>query len=246
MQRRFIRAGVILLTIAALSALDGLAVAAASTTPTEVMACVDRSGSLSLLSPSGHDCHTHSKLVRLSLQGGRGQAGPQGVPGAVGATGLAGPAGADGADGAAGAASGGGDENYHTTIVAPGASSGDPATVTLLTDGPFTLVGECYATEGSTFEAQTALETSQPGSAFQDYYSREEGSDVMTANSLATIGDDRACKPVLRLRSPVLIRRGPGARAAGTPPYRAFTTRRVLGRFGCFASTRAPVVCSAS
>lgn len=56
---------------------------------------------------------------------------------------------------------------YSNTVTTAGTSS-TPNSVTLTTDGPFTVVGECYADSGDTY-AHTAVKTSQSGDALNSY-----------------------------------------------------------------------------
>ncbi len=102
-------------------------------------------------------------------RGPRGRRGPRGPQGLQGLQGATGPAGSPGNTTFT---------NYHATIATAGASSSSPNTVTLFTDGPFTVTGECYITTGSTVEAATYVQTSSNGASLNDYED-----DVYDANS---------------------------------------------------------------
>ena len=137
-------------------------------------------GALSLL-PSMNGCDPGEKAISFSQTGTAGAAGAPGAAGAQGVAGKQGDTGASGAQGSTGARgatgatgatgpAGAGMTTWRTTIASPGVSNVSPATVTLATAGPFTIIGECYIS-GSDTKSATFISTSQDGAAAQGYSS---------------------------------------------------------------------------
>jgi hypothetical protein len=101
--------------------------------------------------------------------GAPGEKGALGAPGASGANGTAGPKGDQGVPGLEGEKGPEGPEGgtsaslkrWRKTISVAG-TKGSPATVALLTVGPFKVVGRCYKEEGETI-ASTYLASSESG-----------------------------------------------------------------------------------
>ena len=59
-------------------------------------------------------------------------------------------------------------KRYSKTLATAGPSSSSPTSVSLATDGPFTVLGECYVSGSKTY-AHTAVKTSQSGDALNSY-----------------------------------------------------------------------------
>lgn len=155
---------------------------------TSYKACSTNAKVLSIM--VGGKCPSGTHVVTVNARGIAGPQGPTGAQGATGATGAAGAAGVQGIQGPAGpqGVSGGGGTFYNQTITNAGADIADPATVTLFTDGPFTVTGECYLDGSGNTYADTVVATSQDHSALSDYDSSNYISDWLAADTYQ-VGD---------------------------------------------------------
>jgi hypothetical protein len=84
--------------------------------------------------------------VKLGTTGATGSSGGSGVTGTTTGTGLV---------------------RWRTTAATAGASPTSPTIVTLATDGPFTVTGECFSDGSGNTEAGTYIQTSQDGAAVE-------------------------------------------------------------------------------
>jgi hypothetical protein len=82
--------------------------------------------------------------------------------------GTTGPTGTSGSSGSVGGTTTGtGLVRWRTTAATAGASPTAPTIVTLATDGPFTITGECFSDGSGNTEAGTYIQTSQDGAAVE-------------------------------------------------------------------------------
>ena len=155
---------------------------------TSYKACSTNAKVLSIM--VGGKCPSGTHVVTVNARGIAGPQGPTGAQGATGATGAAGAAGVQGIQGPAGpqGVSGGGGAFYDQTITNAGTDRADATTVTLFTDGPFTVTGECYLDGSGNTYADTVVSTSQDHSALNDYETDVSVGDWLSADSY-TVGD---------------------------------------------------------
>jgi hypothetical protein len=81
--------------------------------------------------------------------------------------GTTGATGSSGGSGVGGTTTGTGLVRWRTTAATAGASPTSPTIVTLATDGPFTITGECFSDGSGNTEAGTYIQTSQDGAAVE-------------------------------------------------------------------------------
>ena len=106
---------------------------------------------------------SYVKRHRSSLVG---PAGPAGAPGAAGAAGVAGAPGPKGDTGPSTV------KTFNTTIASAGTLAA-PAEVTLVADGPISVIGKCWVNSGTTY-ATGYVRSSTTGAVLSDYGSAGE------------------------------------------------------------------------